>query len=335
MIPGQHRLDPAPADGAGYIPLFWRIFIPNATVLGAAGIVLAEKPANGRVLVLAAGFVTLLGINLLIMRRSFAPLARLSGLMRAVDPLKPGQRIPVLGPESEVTLVASSFNDMLDRLESERRDSARRELSAQESERRHIARELHDELGQRLTALALMLDRIATGQAAHPQEAAAEARDATLESVELVRSLARRLRPEILDDLGLTAALAALCRRMTDRAGLPVEARLRLGDERLHPDAELVIYRVVQESLTNAVRHAQASGASVQLGREGGDVVAVVTDDGVGIPRRVAEGGIRHMRERVLLVGGELSIAADPGGGTRVELRVPVGEPARAEPQAT
>src|SRR3954452_19345076 len=151
------------AGASSYIPLFWRIFIPNATVLAVAGVVLAAEPANGRVLVLLVGGVTMLGANLVIMRRSFAPLTRLALLMQRVDPLRPGQRVPVLGPPSEVTLVAGAFNDMLDRLEGERRDSARRELAAQQAVRRHVARELHDQLGQDLTAIALQLDRLATG----------------------------------------------------------------------------------------------------------------------------------------------------------------------------
>src|SRR5881275_2764578 len=93
--------------GSRYIPLFWRIFIPNATVLGVAGVVLAAEPANGRVLVLLAGGLTLLAANVMIMRRSFGPLSRLAELMQRIDPLRPGQRVPVLGPPSEVTLVAS------------------------------------------------------------------------------------------------------------------------------------------------------------------------------------------------------------------------------------
>ena len=320
----------AEAGRPGYIPLFWRIFIPNATVLGAAGAVLAEKPANGRELVLATGFVTLLAINLLIMRRSFSPLARLASLMRAVDPLEPGQRVPVLGPESEVTLVADSFNEMLDRLEFERRDSARRESSAQEAERRHIARELHDELGQRLTALALQLDRMAAGTAGDQRAAAAGARDAALGSVELVRSLAKRLRPEILDELGLSAALTALCRRIADGTGLSISTHLDLR-ARLDPDTELAVYRVVQESLTNVVRHASASQASVTLSQEPGAVVATISDDGTGIPGDAAESGIRQMRERALLVGGRLDLVRRPEGGTLVELRLPDGGSPRGQ----
>ena len=315
----------AGADRAGYVPLFWRIFIPNATVLAVAGVVLAAEPANGRVLILGAGLLTMITINVVTMRRSFAPLGRLAELMGRIDPLRPGRRIPVLGPPSEVTLVAAAFNDMLDRLEQERRESARRELSAQHEERRRIARELHDELGQTLTALALQLDRIAAGTVPDPAAAAAQARDTALESVEAIRALARQLRPEILDELGLQPALRNLCSRLADRTGLRIEAVLGAPAERLAPDAELVVYRVVQESLTNVVRHAGASRAVVRLETEPTGLVVTVDDDGTGIPHGAdaGVGGVRQMRERALLIAGRLDIARRAQGGTRVRLWLP------------
>ena len=311
---------------ARYVSLFWRVFIPNATVLTVAGAVLVAEPANGQVAILGGGLVTLIAINVLTMRRSFAPLGRLAAFMREIDPLRPGRRIPVLGPPSEVTLVAAAFNDMLDRLEHERRESARRELSAQHAERRHIARELHDELGQTLTALALQLDRIGAGAVPTEQvpEAATAARDTALESVESIRALARRLRPEILDELGLRPAVANLCSRLSERTGLRIETTFVGTPPRLAPDEELVVYRVVQESLTNVVRHAAASVAHVTLRPRPDDLLVRVEDDGVGIaPAAIASGGgIRQMRERVLLIEGELQIGPRPGGGTVVQLQL-------------
>ena len=153
------------ASGSGwrlpgrFVPLFWRLFIPNSTVLAVAGVVLLIEPANGRILALGGGLAVLLVVNLVLMRRAFAPLVHLTGLMRRIDPLRPGQRVVVPGPQSEVTVLAEAFNDMLDRLETERRESARRALSERENERRHLASELHDQLGQQLTALALAMSR--------------------------------------------------------------------------------------------------------------------------------------------------------------------------------
>jgi two-component system, NarL family, sensor histidine kinase UhpB len=309
-----------------YIPLFWRLFVPNAVVLLGAGIVLTIEPANGRVVVLAGGLVVLLTVNLILMRRSFAPLARLAALMNRIDPLEPGRRLPALGPASEVTRLTDAFNDMLDRLETERRDSALRALVAEAAERRRIAADLHDEVGQRLTALLLRLDRLRRlppAEAAAEFDATAEAMKATLE---VVRGLARRLRPEVLDELGLVPALRSLCDRIEKSTGLTVRRSLDPDLPPLSPDAELVAYRVAQEALTNAVRHAGAGAAHVRLAAEGDGVELVVSDDGVGVSRGAAEdsaGGIRGMRERALLIGGRLEVAPAPGGGTAVRLHVP------------
>jgi two-component system sensor histidine kinase UhpB len=309
-----------------FVSLFWRLFIPNATVLVVAGVVLLIEPANGRILALGGGLAALLAVNLVLMRRAFASLVHLTGLMRRVDPLRPGQRIHVPGPESEVTLLAEAFNEMLDRLETERRESGRRALSERESERRLLAAELHDELGQRLTALALLLSRSLARAPGELRGELAAARDLVLRTVEDVRALARRLRPEALDALGLVPALTNLVERLSQSTGLPVERSWQRDLPRLDPDVELVVYRVAQESLTNVVRHARATRACVALGREDGEVVLTVSDDGVGLADANGGGsGVRGMRERALLVGGQLSLEASPGGrGTTVRLRVPL-----------
>jgi two-component system, NarL family, sensor histidine kinase UhpB len=121
------------------IPLFWRLFIPNACVLIAACVVLIVEPANGRVVALVGGLAVLLAVNVVLMRRAFAPLVRLTTTMNEVEPLRPGERVPLEGPGSEVTVLTRAFNRMLDRLESKRRDSARRAAAGQEAERRHVA----------------------------------------------------------------------------------------------------------------------------------------------------------------------------------------------------
>jgi two-component system sensor histidine kinase UhpB len=306
-----------PARGR-HIPLFWRLFLPNALVLAAVCVVLIIAPANGRILALAGGLVTMLVINLALMRRAFAPLERLAALMRRIDPLKPGERLPLIGPASEVTELATAFNDMLDRLEYERRDSARRALAAQESERRHLAAELHDELGQTLTALVLQLSRVGSEDEFAHALATAEA------SLADVRRIARRLRPEALDDLGLVPALTNLCERLSERTGVTVERRLARDLPALNSEEQLVIYRVAQESLTNVVRHAGARSAEVRLGRENGDVVLAVRDDGHGLNGHPPGEGVRGMRERAVLIGAELSFVPAADGGTIVRLRIPV-----------
>lgn len=320
----------APRTAPRYIPLLWRLFVPNAAVLLAACIVLIVEPANGRVVALVGGLTVLLTVNVVLMRRAFAPLSRLATLMNAIDPLEPGRRLPALGPESEVARLTAAFNAMLDRLESERRDSGYRALVAEEAERRRVAAELHDEIGQRLTALVLVLDRLAR---VSPPELSGELASATAETKETlqgVRGLARRLRPEVLDELGLVPALRNLCDRFQVPNGLVVHRVLAADLPALDDDDELVIYRVAQESLTNVVRHARARHAHVNLAAGRSEVGLTVRDDGVGIAAEQAaesSGGIRGMRERAMLIGARIEIEPLPAGGTEVRLHVPARKP--------
>lgn len=317
--------DRQPRQGR-YIPLFWRLMIPNAAVLLAAGFVLVVEPANGRVVALAGGLTVMLVINVVLMRHAFAPLARLTTLMGAIDPLHPGRRIPPLGPQSEVTTLARAVNEMLDRVEAERRDSARRASADQETERRHMAAELHDEIGQNLSALILQLDRLAKRVPDACREEVEEAATTARRSLEEVRGLARRLRPEVLDALGLVPAVGNLCDRMSQQTGLPIVHQLPSGLPELGDDAELVIYRVVQESLTNVVRHAHAKRADVRIIEEEGHVELSIRDDGVGCPDVALTsdgGGMRSMRERAVLVGGQFEVEPVAMGGTCVRLRIP------------
>lgn len=315
--------------GGRYIPLFWRLFVPNAIVLLVACIVLWLQPANGRILALLGGLLVLLVVNVALMRRAFAPLAALTDAMRRADLLKPSRRIDVAEGRSEVTVLSDAFNEMLDRLERERRDSGRRALAAEEAERRRLAAELHDEIGQNLTALGMQLAQVEAAMPDGRRTEVAAARDLALETVEAVRRLSRQLRPEALDDLGLIPALASLCERVAEHGELRIASDLRTELPALSPEAELVIYRVAQESLTNVMRHARATRASVTLATAGDAVTLEVADDGVGAAAGVddAPGGVRFMRERAIDVGAQLRVEGrangDGGRGTRVVLTVP------------
>ncbi len=300
--------------------------MPNAAVLLAACIVLMVEPANGRVVALVGGLTILLTVNVILMRRAFAPLSRLASLMHRIDPLAPGRRLPAIGPESEVSRLAAAFNEMLDRLETERRESGYRALVAEEAERRRVAAELHDEIGQRLTALVLVLDRVARSAPDDLHAELSETTAETKETLEGVRRLARRLRPEVLDELGLVPAVRNLCDRFESPDGLVVHRSLPTDLPHLNEDAELVIYRVAQESLTNVVRHAHARHVHVSLSSDGSDVALSVRDDGIGIDAEHASaspGGIRGMRERAMLFGATLELESLPAGGTEVRLHVP------------
>ncbi len=313
------------------MPLFWRVFLLNAALLAAAGVLLAFSPATistpVRVVeeaVVAAGVLLLLVVNYALLRPVFKPLERLAQRMENVDLLRPGGRLRPSGSR-EVAGLMRSFNEMLERLESERRESGRRALAAQEAERKRIAAELHDEVGQIMTGVLLLLEKVASELPAERRELLAEAQEATRRSVDEVRRIAQELRPELLEHLGLASALKALATSVTERAGLEFEKDFARKLPPLDPDVELAVYRVAQESLTNVARHAQASRVwlSLQPGRE--SVVLRVVDDGRGLNGQVAAGGggLRGMRERALLVGAALAIERADTGGVEIRLEAP------------
>jgi two-component system sensor histidine kinase UhpB len=317
------------ARATGAMPLAWRIFAANAVVFTLAALALALSPATvsfpialAEATILAGGLAAILILNLFLVRRSLAPLARLTSLMHNVDLLRPGQRLQTTGPP-EVQELGTVFNEMLARLEQERRESGGEALRAQEGERKRVAQELHDEIGQSMTALMLQLAGLAASAPPPLQEGLREAQEATRKTLDDVRRIARELRPEALDDLGLGPALIALTKAFADRTGLRIERRVDPDLPPLTPEAELVIFRVAQESLTNVGRHADSSGVIVRLGRRGDSVRLYVRDYGRGLDGARPGGGIRGMRERALLVGAEVAVQSCRDGGTEVVLDVP------------
>ena len=252
--------------------LFWRVFGANALVFIAAGLLLALSPLTvsspitlGEATTLGAGTAVMLLINLGLMRRSFAPLSNLSSTMRRIDPLKPGQRVQFQTRDRELSELVASFNEMLDRLESERRASAHREVQATDAEQRRIAGELHDEIGQRLTVLLLMLTNAQVDADQRTARALEEARELAHVILDDLRDVVQRLRPAALDELGLTNALSALSRTIEQQTGIEIIRRLGDLNGRLPPITSLVVYRVAQEAMTNAVRHAPASAIHLEL----------------------------------------------------------------------
>lgn len=317
-------------SAAGHLPLYWRVVLTNGLVFVLGTVVLAFSPAtvSERVLaseavVLGLGLAVILATNALLLRRSVAPLDRLAQRMREVDTPSPGRRLPEAGSAPATELVAA-FNAMLERLDAERTGSNARALAAQEEERRRVAAELHDEIGQSLTAVLLALKRVADRV---PPDLARDV-DAAQESVRAamngVRDVASRLRPVVLEDLGLLSALASLTTEVARLSDVRVARSFAPGLPALDPEAELVVYRVAQEALTNVSRHARAGNAEVSLTRRGDRVVLRVTDDGRGIKGTREGSGITGMRERARLVDAELDVRPAENGGTVVELAVPV-----------
>ena len=305
--------------------------MPSALLLVLIAAVLALTPAHvsstvteRQTVEVSVALATILALNLLLIRRTMAPLARLTRLMARIDPLEPGQRAPVEGGSAEVNELARVFNDMLDRLENERRTSAARMLSAQERERIRVARELHDEIGQSVTGLMLELDTLANDTSPEVADRLCEAKESARRIGDQLGGIVRRLRPEALDELGLRSALVALTERFGEQTSLRVTRRLYGDLPELSSDAELVVYRVAQESLTNIVRHAEASRVKMELSGVSDGVRLRVSDDGNGIVNGTRPGnGIQGMRERAMLVGGRVSIDSPHGSGVEVVLHVP------------
>jgi len=307
--------------GLSRLPLLWRVFAINAALLVVATLLLAVTPVtvHARIAIvegldLAVALVVMLAANLFLLRHTLRPIDRLVERMRGIDLLQPGQRIPEEGGV-EVAELTHAFNEMLERLESERRESGQRALRAQEAERRRIAGGLHDEVGQVLTGVLLQLDDDETKQAVR-------------QALEEVRRIARELRPEMLEQLGLVSALTELTRRFSESSGVEVERQFAGTLPPLSDDTELAVYRVAQESLTNIARHAGASRARIALQPGADSVVLRVVDNGRGITEASpnGHGGLRGMRERALLVGGALAIKQGSEGGVEVRLEVPAGE---------
>ena len=309
--------------------LFRRLLAINGLIFAVGTTVLALSPAtvSSPVLltelpVLTVGLALMVTANAFLLRASLAPLDGLTTLMERFDSLRSGDRLRISG-NGDLSHLIGTFNAMLDRLEADRSASTARVLAAQEAERQRIARELHDEIGQSLTVVLLQLKRVVDRVPDDLSEDMLAVRESVRSCLDEVRGVARRLRPGVLEDLGLLSALSALVSEFDHVEGLELDKSLE-APPGLDPDTELVIYRIAQESLTNVARHSRAGHACLSLSREPGLVVLEVTDDGCGPPGTDGT-GILGMRERALLIGARLSITGGPAGGTRVRLAVPIG----------
>jgi two-component system sensor histidine kinase UhpB len=312
-----------------------RVFLAGAAVLVLIFVLLLVTPVEVsapirlvEAAILLSGLLAMLVLQFLLVRRLMAPLSRLADEMQHVDLRQPQQGLVETADQSaEISAFVEAFNEMLERLSDERRRSARAALNAQEAERARTARELHDEVGQSLTAVALQAEQLADAAADSGMSERLDEMARHLQgSLDDLRRIVRKLRPEALDDLGLVNALIALTSRVGRGAEVRIERELSSELPPLSPEHELVIYRVAQESLTNVVRHAQARTAHIALAPEGGEVVLTVRDDGEGMsnPEAADGSGIEGMRERALLLGARLSIESAPARGTTVRLALPV-----------
>lgn len=337
------------------IPLFYKILLANCAIVAAGAVVgtvttvwhVRQYPNDVHYELIAfftaAGVVASILVNNWVLKRALAPLDRLQDV---VDEVRLGHTDVVVDPgitsDERFDRLADTFNQMLARLEEDARQMqrlSRQILQAQEEERHRLARELHDEAAQ---ALTLLLVRLRLLERAHtPEEAqqrVQELRELTAQALENVRRVALDLRPTILDDLGLGAALEWRVDEFNVEfsRGSGTHATLEVCglDERLARDVELIFYRIAQEALSNVARHADAEQVCVSLVHAEGILTLAVSDNGCGFDLAKARHpfhadghvglGLLGMRERLGIINGELQIESTLGKGTHIVARAPV-----------
>jgi two-component system, NarL family, sensor histidine kinase UhpB len=321
-----------------------QVLAVNALLVGVTAVIaaivardrLADVASGDGLLVLGLTVASAILLNSLLLRARLAPMERLVDAMAHVDLARPGMRAKSPGRASrEVHDLTQTFNRMLTRLEDERRESGRAVLRAQEQERSRIAQDLHDEVNQALTAILLRLSATIGDAPWGLRSELQETQELVSQAMNELLGLARQLRPTALDDHGLIAALASQVSDFGQRTG--TQARFsHVGQvPQLSDEEQLVIFRVTQESLSNIAKHARASDVSVELSFVGRTLLRV-RDDGGGFDRsagkrvngrhrgRAGGLGLSGMRERALLVGGNLDVFTAPGAGTTIELTMGV-----------
>ncbi|MEO9137437.1 MAG: sensor histidine kinase [Jatrophihabitans sp.] len=305
----------------------------NAAILLLALLLLVLTPitvsssvSTGQVAVLLGAFAAMVVANAALLRVSFRGLIALTRRMETLDLLRPRERLSERGGAETRTLI-SGFNTMLDRLEADRRESTRRSVAALENERLRISRELHDEIGQRMTGIVLQLSRIHADVPGTVRSGVERAQDEARAVLGEIGALAWQIRPGILDDLGLLNALESLAQSFGDSGPARIESVLPQQLPPMSSEVELALYRITQEALTNAVRHSGARRISVRLWTTREELTLQVIDDGRGLcDADQVDPGLRGMRERALLIDARLATHENPPHGLRVELVVPISQ---------
>lgn len=322
------------------VPLFWKILLANAAIVVVVVLVCrywAEDAGLG--LVLVAGVAISALVNGVILRLALSPLHALEWTAGRVSEGDVNARVPSSPlADRDLERLRQTFNSMLESgtvYRQRLREIAARALAATEEERKRIARELHDGIAQSLAALRIRLRVARAVQDDDARSTLLEQVSSEMgEAMEELRRIARGLRPPALDMLGLGPAIESHARNIADATGMAMDLRLDDIGHRLPPEAELALYRVIQEALSNLARHSGADTFSVQLGLAGNHVFADVEDNGRGFDVASAMSsngglGLFGMQERASYVGGSVEIASEPGAGTRVHVLVPIYESAR------
>jgi two-component system sensor histidine kinase UhpB len=274
---------------------------------------------------LAMTVILALLLNILMLQRRFDPLEELIRRIEAIDPANPADFEAPDNPVEEVERLAQAFSKLLARIEAERRRAGRLQLRAQEEERKRVARDLHDEVNQALTAILLRLEALTQIAPPRLRDELAETKGLANQAMGELLQLARQLRPTALDDHGLLPAIEEQLRRFKAQHGINTRLTANGALDDLGNDQQLVLYRVTQEALNNIARHSRAENVEVGISRQDGTVSLEVSDDGMGFELDSEDRGLGldGMAERARLVDGEFDIDTRPGRGTTLRLRVP------------
>lgn len=337
------------------IPVLYKVLLANSLIIfvGATGGTWLATNLNNSpyatptslIMFIAIGWLLSVALNFVLLQVAFHPLMHLGKVMNRVQAGERSLRAPISGLDPQADQLAQTFNVMLEALDDASRQRASQIINAQEQERKRIARELHDETSQVLTSLLISLavleESITTSEARYR---IADTRTLAHQTLRAIRNLSIDLRPSALDDLGLLPALRWYIKEYQQKCSIEVEFQATSFKERLPAEIETALYRIVQESLTNTARHANARKVCIMLKEEVDGVYATISDDGCGFDTQALQKtsvqergsglesgsglgrglGLIGMQERAVLLDGSLEITSHPGQGTTVEVRIPI-----------
>jgi two-component system sensor histidine kinase UhpB len=292
----------------------------------AAGLDISVAEQRWQFLILALAIVLTLCVNLWMLQKRFAPLERLVDRVESIDPAEPSTFELDEDPVDEIDRLAGSFHGLLRRVDEERSRSGKLVLHAQEEERRRVARDLHDEVNQALTAVLLRLEALALDVPPEQADQVAELKRLTGQAMDELLHLAHQLRPTALDDHGLGPAIEAQVRDFSERTGADARFQLHGDPTGLDEETQTVVYRVAQEALSNAAQHAHPGRIDVDLTASEDGAELRVRDNGAGFDPLVGRDGglgVAGMVERARLAGGVLDLRSARGAGTELTLRIP------------
>jgi two-component system, NarL family, sensor histidine kinase UhpB len=324
------------------VPVFYRVLIANSAIIfigATGGTYLATRLGTlsyiPLIIFVTLGWLVSVALNFVLLQFAFRPLLDLGKVMNRVQAGERTLRAPLTGMDAQAGQLALTFNMMLEAIDEANRHRAAQIINAQEEERKRVARELHDETSQVLTSLLISLALLEESITSPPaRERITETRQLAHQTLRAIRSLSIDLRPSALDDLGLLPALRWYIKEYQQKFSIEVDFQATGIKERLSAEMETVLYRIVQEALTNVARHSHAQKVSVLLKEEDNAINTTISDNGRGfdyaqLKKKPSHGqergwGLVGMIERAQLLGGTLTIDSKADHGTVIHAHIPI-----------